>query len=147
MRTTLTLALVAALFLFGCGARTVASAGYSFPMPDQDAAQNAFLEAVREYYATRTDGKLSDPGISGAHVKLIYRYTKITNGQHTEEIRFDGQAERSVRTNSGPNQTQPATYSVGVWHQREGADPEIPAVRNEILAGMKKRLGAESGIP
>ncbi len=143
MRMIAALGLVSLFLLAGCGARTEADASNRFPMPDQDAAQNAFMESVREYYATRTDGKLSDPGISGPNVRYIYRYEKIVAGNHTEEIRFSGVKAQTVKRNSGLPVTEPATYQVGVWYQREGADPEIPAVRDAIVAGMAKRLAAK----
>lgn len=137
MRLIACLALVSTLFLAGCGR----GSGPRYSLTDHEKTANAFIEATREYYATRTGGKLSEPGISGDRVHFVYRYELIKNGQHAEQADVYLSKERTVRSNTGEQHTEPASFTVGAWFQQEGTDPEIPEARDAILDGMRKRLG------
>lgn len=132
------LALLVALTLSSCG--STSSARYQLREDDRDKVSNAFMESVRDYYSKRTEGKLLDPGISGDHIRYVYRYEKIIKGQHSEEVRLELRRSASVRNNAGEPRMMPPAFEVGAWFQRDGADPEIPDVRDAIIAGMKTRM-------
>jgi hypothetical protein len=132
------LILLAILALSACGGAS--SARYQLREDERDKVSNAFMESVREYYSKRTEGRLLDPGISGDHIKFVYRYEKIINGDHSEEIRLELRKSAIARNNAGESKALPPAFAVGAWFQRDGADPEIPAVRDAIIAGMKARM-------
>lgn len=119
----------------GCG---VSSPRYALDETEHDRIANAFMIAVRGYYAKRTEGTLSEPGIGDERVRFVYRYGMIINGQQAEEVHLDFHKRHSVMHGEmGEGNVEPASFGVGAWYRREGPDPEIPAVRDAIIAGMQ----------
>lgn len=131
---------VVLLLLQGCG-----GTGARYPMADADKTMNEFIEATREYYATRTDGKLAEPTIGGNKIRFIFTYNSIKNGRHGEEVVLDvfkEHADKSDRT-----RTVPAEWRVGAFYPIEGPDPEVIEVRDAITSGLLKRLDATAAKP
>lgn len=124
---------LALLLLYGCGGGT----GARHPMADSDKTMNAFMVSVREYYATRTDGKLGDAIVGKSKVRFIYRYELIKNGHHAEEVALDIFRENIDRETQA---IVPAAWRVGAFYPVEGPDPEAIEVRDAITNGLLKRL-------
>lgn len=97
---------------------------------DSDAVFNAFIAATRDYYATRDDGVLNEPTMNDNRATFLYRYKQVKAGNHTEQVSLNLFTPRP--TDTSLVQAQGKTWIVGAWYQKDGADPEIPAVQQEI---------------
>lgn len=113
---------------------------------DHDKIANAFIESTREYYAGRKDGTLQEPTMAGDLVHFIYRYALINKGQFAEQVDLEMHEARLGRPGV-PKENVPAYFEVKTYFQQDGPDPEAPAVRDAIVAGMHKRLGDFQLIP
>lgn len=133
--------------LIGCGQS--ARDRESFPLVDREATKQSFIEAVRDYYQTRSKrGTLSDPFVDENRVKFIFRYKKIIFGKYAEHAQLDLYAEKTgATTGAGTAPAQvPAFYLVGAWYPQQGSDDEAVEVRKRIVDGMIKRLGSPPAV-
>lgn len=125
------------VLLAGCGP----GRGTAHQLGDSDKTCNAFLAVVPAYYATRSDGVLSEPLMKDRRISFTYRYRHVVSGNHTEQvtllISYPPRSAPDAVLRRGP------TWSVGAWHLRDGSDPVIPAVQAEIESRMLAALAAK----
>jgi len=125
-----------ALLFSGCGGQ---GSGTRHKLTtDSDAVFNAFIAAAREYYATRDDGVLSEPQMKDNRATLLYRYKLVKGGNHTEQVSLS--THRPKPQDPDPVRMAGPTWIIGAWHLKDGSDPEIRAVAQEIERRTLEKL-------
>lgn len=133
----LLLSVFALMLLTGCGPD--AREREVFPLVDREATKRAFIDAVREHYATRTRrGTLSEPLIDDDRVRFVFHYKKLRYGLYAERVQLDLYAGTAA---------EPAHYLVGAWYPKQSSDAEAAEVRAQIVERMNQRLAAPPATP